>query len=398
MFIALTPLLLFSPATATAAEIFVNPFIGSDQNPGTQDAPLASGQKAVSRAKAGDVIHLLPEKAVYGQSITVAGRDDLTIEGHGVILDGADPLPAEGWEDQENGVHRRRMKRTLLDRHLLIVDGKCERMRRTQSSNSPAFPPHDQLRPGEFCFEPIDDKEGWLYVRGSVEKLEWSTRLNGIATGGKVNRLTVRNLTARHFLNDGFNIHGETYGAKFEHIEGSDCFDEGFSAHEACTCEIEDGLFFGNENAIADVNESETHYRRCEFRDSVNVDVLLAGARHSFTDCRILNTTAAIALSASPRPEEKDQRFEVTLTRVEILGQGPRPALVRISGGTAQLTDCRLENVTWKPEGAKVRLEGTRVSSERAKEDAGPSGDILAGRSEHGGLELSGTEISWRRA
>ena len=51
------------------------------------------------------------------------------------------------------------------------------------------------------------------------------------------------------------NVHGDARGLKFYNIVGYDCFDEGFSAHDTCECEIIGGRFYGNENGIADVND-----------------------------------------------------------------------------------------------------------------------------------------------
>jgi hypothetical protein len=355
-------------STAQAREIFVNPETGDDANDGSSEAALATGQKAVSLAQPGDVIQLLPKNAVYRQSITFRGKSDLTIEGNGVTLDGADPLPAVGWEDLGQQLLRRKIPRTVYDRHLLIVDGKANRMGRTAGKNSlDLFPAADDLKEGEFRFEIIDDEFGWLFVRGSVENLEWSTRSNGIGTGGECSNIVVRNLNARHFLNDGFNIHGHAVGMKFYSIQGYDCFDEGFSAHDTCECEIDGGKFWGCEHAIADVNNCVTHYRNCEFRDSVHVDVLFRGNRHSLTDCLIVNTTPATALSAGPGGE-KDKPFELTLTNVEIRGDAEKPARIRIDGGKASLSSCRFKNVKLNTIGAEVESTETQVDGDWVKE------------------------------
>lgn len=351
--------LLLMPLASSAADLFVNSQRGSDTNSGSKDEPVATIQHAVGLAEDGDTIHLYPKNAVYRQQVVLNGRSNLTIEGNGVTLDGADPLPESGWESIENGLFRRRLPRTAWDRHLLIINGRTERMGRTQSSNSAEFPEPDQLRQGQFCFETIDDVSGWLYVSGKPVSLEWAVRPNGIGTGGKNSGITVRNLNARHFLNDGFNIHGQSVGMMFENIRGFDCFDEGFSAHDACECSIEGGLFYGNENAIADVNDCETHYRNCEFRDSVSVDVLLIGRKHSLTDCRILNTTTAAALTAGPRGDA-GKPFHLHLEHVRVEGRTDRAARVRINGGIVQQIDCRFKNADVNTLGATVVVSQAR--------------------------------------
>ena len=359
-------LLVFAVEITHAAEWHVNPQAGSDAAAGSNREPFATIQQAVKSAGEGDTIYLHPAGAVYRQSVTLNSRSNLTIDGQGVTLEGADPLSPEGWETVEPDLFRKQMQRTPLNRHLLIVDGVMQRMGRTQSANSPDFPPVAQLQKGEFRYEAIDDATGWLYVRGSIEQLQWSTRVNGIATGGKCRNITVRNLHTRNFLNDGFNIHGDCRGLTFTNITGYDCFDEGFSAHETSECVIEHGKFWGNENGIADVNAAETIYRHCEFRDNVNTDVLLIGLQHQLIDCRILNTTTAAAVVAGPRTA--DQSFALLLDRVEISTAGKQErARVRVNGGTLTVTDCRLRNVDFITIGAEVNSTGLQIVNDEGR-------------------------------
>ncbi len=360
--------------SAAGAEWFVNVKQGDDRNDGSRAAPFATAQKAVNSARPGDAIQLLPKGALYRQSIVLRGKSDLVIEGNGTILDGSDPLPTEGWEDLGDGLKRLRLPQTMWDRHLLTFSGRVERMGRTQSSNSASFPAPAALKEEQFCFvndaDPSEPdargkasrrtRAGWLYVRGDIDNLEWSVRPNGLATSGTNSNIVVRNLNARRFLNDGFNIHGHSTALKFESIKGYDCFDEGFSAHDTCEAEIRKGEFWGNENAIADVNDCVTHYWNCEFRDSVSTDVLLIGKTHSLTDCRIVNTTPATALGAGPRGDNAEV-FELSLTRVTVSVKRSEKARFRVNGGVLKMTDCELRNVDFNPIGAAVTQTGVRV-------------------------------------
>jgi len=338
---------------SVAAEWFVHHQQGQDTNAGSREEPLQTLQKAIRQAEPGDRITLLPPGAVYRQSATLNGQKDLTIEGNGVTLEGADPLPADGWEQLESDLHRRRLPRPQWDRHLLIIDGVAQRMGRTQVSSAPPFPAPSELTEGEFCFEPIDEHDGWLYVRGSLENLEWAVRPNGIATGGTCERITIRNLNARHFLNDGFNIHGRCTELVCENIQGYDCFDEGFSAHDECECTIRNGSFWGNDNGIADVNEARTSYFDCVFYANVNNDVLLIGAGHRLEDCQIRNETRAAALVAGPRGNPP-HAFELDLINLKVTGAGDHAASVRINGGEVRISGGQFENVHFNPQGATV--------------------------------------------
>ncbi len=194
----------------------------------------------------------------------------------------------------------------------------------------------DPGSPDSSASENDGEKEGWLYVRGSTKNLGWATRVNGIATGGTCRNLVVRNLNTRNFLNDGFNIHGDSRELRFEAITGYDCFDEGFSAHETSECRIDGGRFSGNENGVADVNASETVYRNCEFTGNVNVEVLFAGAPRHLIDCRIVNTTAVTALSAGPRAEGRGIRPQTDPGRYRC----PQPGEAGTGPGQRWNADC----------------------------------------------------------
>lgn len=324
VFLLSTTLLL---SGASAREWHINPETGSDDNDGTAEAPLVTAQVAVNRAESGDVIHLHPENALYRQSIKLSnGQTGLTIEGNGVTLTGADPLKVE-WESLGENLQRVKLPTPRWGRHLLVVNGKKVHMNR-RSVHPKKFPPVEELKDGEFRWDDIDDKKGWLTLKGSTDNLEWAVRPNGIGTGGDLSDITVRNLNARHFLNDGFNIHGNARALYFENITGYENFDEGFSAHDTCEAWIKDSKFWKNENAIADVNMADTYYENCEFSNSDSVEVILFGGRHSLSNCRIIpnETSTAIDIRRGGHPKRKDliSTCHVTFRETVIEGENPR--------------------------------------------------------------------------
>ena len=294
-----------------ARDWYVNPETGDDQsNDGSPRAPLATAQIAVNRAQSGDQIFLLPEKAVYRQSIILnKGQSNLTIIGNGVTLTGAVPLVKSEtkWESIGPDLHRVRLPATRWGRHLLIVNGKAQNMGST-SGNPKITVPANQLKEGQFRWDDISEDEGWLTVRGSLDHLEWTTGISGFATSGRIRRVKVFNLAARHFLNDGFNIHGDARGMEFFDIVGYECFDEGFSAHDTCQCRIHNGKFLRNENAVADVNAADTYYENCLFADSLSTEVFFSGGRHSLKNCTIIPkvTSTALSLTRGGPPKRPD--------------------------------------------------------------------------------------------
>jgi hypothetical protein len=357
----------FLGGLAQGREIFVNVERGDDANPGTEAAPLATAQRAVDLAQPGHTIHLLPEGALYRQMIALRGKTGLTIEGHGVTLTGADPLPRDGWEQVGPRLHRRRVRTVRIGRqarHLLIVAGRAERMGRSPTVRSD-FPDPEKLEEGQFAWQEIDEQQGWLYVRGDLEGLEWSVRPAGLLTRGRNRDVTVRNLNTRHALNDGFNIHGDARGMHFEHVTGYENFDEGFSAHDTCQCWIEEGRFWGNDNAAYDVNTADTYYRRCEFRDSVSVEVGLAGGEHRLDDCTIVAAArVAFRLGPGTLPDEPTDRPLATcvLSGVEIRTADEQPRSVEIRGHvSAELIDCKLSGVQLRTDKAVLKCRNTTL-------------------------------------
>ena len=271
---------------------------------------------------------------MYRQQISIRGKTNIVIRGSGVTLTGADPLPETGWEELANVLKRRQLKKTLFDRHLLIRNGKANRMGRSPSIRK-AFPKPVDLKDGDFSWHPEDEKTGWLYVKGSMKNLEWSVRAAGVATSGASRGVTIRNLHARHALNDGYNIHGDCRGLTCEDLTAYENFDEGFSAHDTCTAKIIRGRFWENDHAVADVNFADTDYEDCEFSQSVSTELLFSGGRHTLKNCRIIDsapTAFSLSVGSHPRIEGKSLGHCV-LIGCEINSADTQPRALRISRG-----------------------------------------------------------------
>jgi len=322
----------------------VHPDEGSDENDGSSAAPLATAQAAVDRARPGDRVVLHPEGGIYRQSLVIArGQSDLVIEGNGVTLTGADPLDPEGWENLGDGLHRRLLPRTQLDRHLLVVRGVPQSMGRAQAApDAPAaYPAAEALAPGEFRWDELDEESGWLTYRGDTSELEWSVRADGFATAGEAQSIRVFHLNAIHFLDDGFHVEDRSRGLQFFHIAAIGNLGDGFSARDRSSCWIQGGRFLGNRNAIAD--SADTYYTDCLFGDSTETEILLEGGRHSLLRCRILagENSVPIRIRASSRSEGGDELSlaNLVLREVEIdLSKATRPKL-EIGPGTTVYYD-----------------------------------------------------------
>jgi len=114
----------FLASAATAAEIVVAPD-GDDAAAGTREAPLATLQTAVDRARPGDTV--LVRGGVYRETVrlTRSGRPDAPIRlmgmpGEEVVLSGADPLDL-AWQKAEGKVYRAKTDKRF---HQLFLNGR----------------------------------------------------------------------------------------------------------------------------------------------------------------------------------------------------------------------------------------------------------------------------------
>lgn len=148
------------------------------------------------------------------------------------------------------------------------------------------------LRSGEVGWA----EDGSLYFRWPKEKKPGAGRIiqppAGLASGVVIacSYITVRNVTALHAANDGFNIHGDRVGIRLENVKALSNGDEGISAHETVQMDVFDSEIAWNGSAaggVADVNDSITTYTNCELHHNVNAAFLFDGKVHRVTNCVI---------------------------------------------------------------------------------------------------------------
>lgn len=83
--------------------------------------------------------------------------------------------------------------------------------------------------------------------------------------------IIVRNLTAMHAANDGFNIHGGRTGIRLENIKALSNADEGISAHDTVEMQVVDSEIAWNasyDGGVVDAGDSVTSYDRCTVHDN----------------------------------------------------------------------------------------------------------------------------------
>ncbi len=154
------------------------------------------------------------------------------------------------------------------------------------------YPEPKALLPGQVGWA----KDGAFYFRWPKEKKPGEGRViqppAGLAScvSFACSYITVRNVTAMHAANDGFNIHGARLGIRLENVKALSNGDEGISAHETVQMDVVDSEIAWNgsvSGGVADVTDSVTTYTNCELHHNVNAAFLFDGKFHRVTNCRI---------------------------------------------------------------------------------------------------------------
>lgn len=349
-------------AQANGRNLRVDPASGHDGNDGVA-APVKSIARAIKVAEPGDTIHLSParykESAAFINKLGAPGRP-ITLDGHGAVLDGAEVLQRADWQLVGPGLYRNDhllpMNPAILMRWFFIFDGKMVHMGRTSKGPSLPLKKPEELAPGEWTYvsdatitrESKDGKPwdaasipGAFFLKIDPAKsledycIEAPLRSAGVQFGGHCEHIVVRNVTATHVYNDGFNIHGDQRGLVFENIAAIECGDDGFSAHEAAECRIDGFVSVGNSTGLCDTVSCVTHYKNVFIQDCLGFDVYFIGdSQHSMENV-LVESSAARTLAVSTvqyRPEKTP--CDVVLRNVLLRRVGPTPGSVEFGPNT----------------------------------------------------------------
>lgn len=356
MRLALLACLLVAASTILGNEpaprdLHVDPKTGDDASDGVAK-PVKTIARALRLAKAGDTVHLAPGR--YAESVVFAnhrgepGRP-ITLDGHGAILDGADPLNPSEWQMIAPGLYRHdhllQMNPAILGRWFFVFDGKMNRMGRTSKGPSAALKKAEELAVGEWTYLPdapitreTTRLTGAFFIKIDPEKnladyrIEAPLRSAGVQFGGLCQHITVRNLTATNVYNDGFNIHGDQRDLVFENIAAIDCGDDGFSAHESAECRIDGFVSTGNSTGLCDTGTSRTHYRNLFIRDCHGYDVFFISRGVHSIENALIESSAARAVSVG-RDAVTEGWCDVQFRNVLVRRVGGGPQEVRIGRG-----------------------------------------------------------------
>ena len=317
--VILTALLVtLSFSQTQARELSVDPDIGDDQNDGVT-SPIKTIRHAIRNAKPGDTIHLKPvvyhEYAGFYNKRGQPGKP-ITLNGHGATLEGSDAIDPTTWTEVSPGLFKNdellpTLNLAILWRWFFLIDGKINRMGRLLKGRSEPLRKPEELKPGEWTFvgnhtkseggSDSDKARGSFFIKlkpGQTLKqanIRFPVRSAGVQLSGDNAHLVIRNLTATHPQNDGFNIHGDCRDVIFENIRAIECGDDGISAHETAQYRVDGFVSIGNGTGICDTGSSDTRYKNIFIADCVGVDLY-------FLDTGRYSVSNAVVLSSAQKP------------------------------------------------------------------------------------------------
>lgn len=334
-----------------------------------KDAPTIHA--AIKAAQPGDTIHLEPKvyrdyAGFYGKK-GEAGKP-IKLDGHGATLEGSDPLDPTQWKEISPGLFAAdnllpRLDDAIIGRWFFLINGKMNLMGRTSKGKSAALKKPEELQPGEWTFvkgPPRPDAK-LLQIFGTFliklapgrkladENIFVPVRSAGVQFSGDNAHLVIRNVTATHPYNDGFNIHGDCRDCVFENIRAIECGDDGISAHESAQYRVDGFVSIGNSTGICDTGTSQTSYTNIFLARNVAFDLyFLDHGRYSVTNSLVLSS-AQNAFTTTGR-----EKGDCRLTLENVLFR----RLVEPRAGTIALNSivtgrrCTFENLDFKVTGS----------------------------------------------
>ncbi len=278
------------------------------------DQEVPTIHHAIKLAAPGDTIHLEAGK-IYRDYAGFYGKKGepgkpITFDGHGATLEGSDPLDPARWREISPGLFAAddllpNLSDAVIGRWFFLFDGKMQLMGRTSKGRSAPLKKPEDLQPGEWTFvkDPSREKPPSKAIYGSFfirlapglalteAKISVPVRSAGVQFSGDNAHLVIKNLTATHPYNDGFNIHGDCREVVFENIRAIECGDDGISAHESAQYTVDGFVSIGNSTGICDTGTAQTSYRNVFIADCVAFDLyFLDEGRYSLTNVLVLSS------------------------------------------------------------------------------------------------------------
>ncbi len=366
-------------------DLHVDPKTGDDKNDGIAK-PVKTIAKAVKMALPGDTVHLASARYYESVDLTLKhgelGRP-ITVDGHGAVLDGSEPVTSNEWEAAGDGLFKKqhlikRIDDAIIMRFFFVWDGRMNHMGRTSKGTKAPFKKPADLKPGEWTYTAEDDT---FYVRiepgQSLEaaKIRYPMRSSGVVESISGSHLVVRNTISTHVYNDGYNIHGMTRDCRFENIAAIDCGDDGFSAHDDCECFTDGFVSIGNSTGVTDTVDSVTRFKNVYIKGNLGYDVFFVGENEHSIENGVVESSAerGLSIGLSGTRNFPGAKCPVQLKNVFFIRSGGKEPEGHVSrGGELKADQCSFIHLPLRPApGAAMELNGCVVGEAKPGEGEG---------------------------
>ena len=248
----------FFPIHASATEYHADSKRGDDANDGLSAATaFKTLERATKDLKAGDVLNLAAG-SFFREALVIrasgTAEKPILVRGNGAVVSGLHPIDAAKWEQKGSDLWFLASDRYwgALRPRVFIGD---------EMISVQVCP--QELKPGTATWR----KDG-IYFRAESGKTPGDYALcggvgrskaehSGVLIDGK-SYITVENLVAQHFPNDGFNVHGRCRGLVFRNIVARHNGDDGFSIHDDVCATVVGLHSHHNDYGIQDCGFSQT--------------------------------------------------------------------------------------------------------------------------------------------
>lgn len=351
-----------------------------------KDAPTIA--HAIKAALPGDTIHLEPK--VYRDYAGFYGKKGgpgkpITLDGHGATLEGSDPIDPAQWKEVSPGLfaHDNLIARNddaIIGRWFFLWNGRMNHMGRTSKGMLAPLKKPEDLQPGEWTFVKDSTREkppskqiyGTFYVKlPPGQKLADANisapmRSAGVQMSGDNAHLVIKNLTATHPYNDGFNIHGDCRDVVFENIRAIECGDDGISAHETAEYRVDGFVSIGNSTGICDTVAAKTSYNRVFIADCLGYDLF-------FLDDGRYRLTNAVIFSSAQNPfvvtGREDKRCELDIENMLFRRLGPPKLGMIFKTAVVRAKRLTMENIDLDARG-ELKTENSLINGKPSSEGA----------------------------
>ena len=358
-------------------DLHVDPKNGRDSNDG-RTQPVKTIARALRLAQPGDTVHLTPgrylESADFTKKHGSPGKP-ITLDGHGAVLDGSEPINADDWEALGNDLYRKahllpRFDDAMRGRWFFLWNGRMNRMGLCSKGPSLPLKMPAELQPDEWTY--VKDEDAF-YIRLPAGRsladanIRYPARSSGVIQSIAGSWQVVRNVITTHVYNDGYNVHGQQRGLTYENIAAIECGDDGFSAHDEAECRIDGFISIGNATGLCDTVSSVTSYRNVFISGCHGYDIFFIGDSPHRMENVFVESAAARALEISQHTDRPQSGPSLaTLKNVHFRRTVSTPGEARISrNGKLTLDHCTFENVNFTlTPGGEIQVRESLIRGE----------------------------------